>query len=244
MTTLQWLPGSPSAEVNPPAPSATGATDQDIWFGVSLGLLGVIVGFGLGKWQAQPSAAATLTVPPVDLANDHIRGSKDAEIAVIEYSDFECPFCKRIHPTYKQITQQYDGKVMWVFRHFPLSFHRNAQKEAEASECAAELGGNEAFWKFADGIIDKTTSNGTGFPLDRLPVLAAQIGLDEQKFRSCLDSGRYAGKVKRDEDGGTAGGVTGTPGNFVVNLTTKKAQQVTGAQPFEKFKSAIDALLP
>lgn len=265
MASLQWHPAS-SDNTHHAAPQAVSSVpENNIWFSVSLGLMGIIVGFGIGQWRqlsspsistSQPTALAAaavaptlaapsaLTVPPVDLAKDHIRGSKDASVAVIEYTDFECPFCKRVHPTYQQIMQQYNGKVMWVMRHFPLSFHQNAQKEAEATECAAELGGNDAFWKFTDGIFEKTTSNGTGFPLDQLPVLAKQIGLNERQFTACLDSGKYAAKVKKDEDDGSAGGVTGTPGNFVVNLKTKTAQPLVGAVPFTNFKSAIDAQIP
>ena len=277
MSTIQWQPAashSAGEARHVSRPASAKAAGYDIWFSISLSLIGFIVGFGAAKWQRAeilvapqpipqaavaarapaapspspqnpPSAApGALAVPSVDFAKDHIRGSKDATLAVIEYSDFECPFCKRVHPTYQQIMQQYDGKVLWVYRHFPLSFHKNSEQEAEASECAGELGGNEAFWKFTDGIFEKTTSNGTGFPLDQLPVLAKQIGLDEAKFQACLSSGKYATLVKKEADDGSAGGVTGTPGNYVVDLKTNKATEVQGAQPFSSFKSAIDAFLP
>lgn len=240
--------------------------NSKMWFGIAMVLIGVVVGFSAGKMSgttiggkpaptpiaqqptpptpqrpAEPEVAQN--VPPIDPQKDHIRGNQNATVAIIEYSDFECPFCKRVHPTYQQIMKEYGNKVMWVYRHYPLAFHQNAQKEAEATECANELGGNDAFWEFADGIVEKTTSNGTGFPLDQLPVLAKEIGLDETKFKSCLDSGKYAQHVKDDMDGGNKAGVSGTPGNIVINVKTQKNSIISGAQPFENFKTAIDALL-
>lgn len=233
---------------------------------ISMLLVGLIVGYAAGKWvnggvsfgTAQQAAQAPdeplqppslppappAPVPPVNPQADHIRGDVNkATVAVIEYSDFECPFCKRVHPTYKQIMRDYGDKVVWVYRHFPLSFHVNAAKEAEASDCAAELGGNDAFWKYTDKIFERTTSGGTGIALDQLVPLAKEIGLSEAKFKSCLDGGKYAQHVKDDMSGGEQAGVDGTPGNFIVNLKTKKSQKVSGAQPFESFKRAIDAAL-
>jgi protein-disulfide isomerase len=190
----------------------------------------------------RPGAAAAGTVKPVDPKTDHIRGDKNAKVFVIEYSDFECPFCKRHHPTMQQLMTDYGGKVAWVYRQYPLSFHQNAQKEAEASECAAELGGNDAFWKFTDKIFERTTSNGTGFALDALGPLAKEIGLNQQAFQKCLDSGKYAAKVAQDEQEGQAAGVSGTPGN-IVWTKDGKSQLVEGAVPLQSLKSVIDPLL-
>lgn len=236
---------------------------SNVWFSVSLCLLGVIVGYSIATFTSGPAAPAVPTNPqaaqrsaqptgptavtgpvlPVTAA-DHIRGNPDAKVSVITYSDFECPFSKRHHPTLGQILDAYKTDVNVVYRHFPLGIHQNAQKEAEASECAAELGGNDIFWKFADAIYDKTTSNGTGFPLAQLPVLAKQLGLDVQKFQQCLDSGKYAQKVKDEEAAGAAAGVRGTPGSIVVlNGSKQTPQLISGAYPFATFKSAIDAML-
>lgn len=237
----------------------------------SLFLMGMIVGYGVGSWQsgrllavgvqpsqvaqaptppaaptpqAPPEPTSAQNLPPVDAKTDHIRGDlSKATVAVIEYSDFECPFCIRHHPTMKQIIDTYGDDVAWVYRHFPLSFHANAQKEAEASECANELGGNDIFWKYADAIFDRTAGNGTGFPLENLTPLAKELGLDETKFKSCLDSGKYAKHVQDDMSGGSAAGVNGTPGNIVVNLKTDENRIISGAVPFASFKTAIDALL-
>lgn len=277
MTNINWQ-DEPQKEVTAqqhrkfslPAPSSS------FWMASSMLLIGIIIGFSVGKFTngqtALNSSTSTLgpstetkitppslpegsvrqgritppssaSLPPVDLTKDHIRGNLEAQIALVEYSDFECPFCKRVHPTFQKIVEQYGGKVMWVYRHFPLSFHANAQKEAEATECAAEQGENELFWKYTDAIFAETTSNGTGFPLDRFVPLAKALGLDEKKFKSCLDSGKYEKHVLEDMAGGTAAGVTGTPGNFVVDFKTGKNQIVEGAQPLSSFQAVIDTML-
>ncbi|MBI3384703.1 DsbA family protein [Candidatus Gottesmanbacteria bacterium] len=187
-------------------------------------------------------AKAAVSAPKLT-KDDHIRGNKNAQIAVFEYADLECPFCKRFHPTMQQIIDTYKDKVMWVYRHFPLSFHANAQKEAEASECANEQGGNDTFWKYVDKIYEKTTSNGTGFALDQLVPLAKELGLDEVKFKDCLDKGKYAKLVSDQELQGQNEGVTGTPGNIVVNISTGKTQIIPGAVPFDQVKAIIDQML-
>ena len=190
----------------------------------------------------QPIAQApTGAVPPVT-STDHVRGDKNAQLTWIEYSDFECPFCKRFHPSMLQMMEEYKGKVKWVYRHFPLSFHQNAQKEAEASDCAAELGGNDAFWKYSDAIFERTTTNGTGFALSALIPLAKELGLNEKKFKECLDSGKYAQHVADDMNGGAAAGVNGTPGSFLIGKDGQ-AQLVSGALPYEQIKALIDAEL-
>lgn len=263
MTTIQWQTASSK---NASSPNAS-VPASNPWFAVSIGLLGIIIGFSLGKWRigdfpllagspqdqvaqvppttppSQPPAPSA-PVPPIDAKKDHIRGNlSKAQVAVIEYSDMECPFCKRVHPTYQQIMKEYEDEVVWVYRHYPLSFHANAAKEAEASDCAAELGGNDAFWKYVDRIFEKTTGGGTGIALDQLVPLAKEIGLDEATFKSCLDAGTFTKHVQEEMTSGSAAGVNGTPGNFVLNLKTQKSQEVSGAQPFESFKSAIDAAL-
>lgn len=173
---------------------------------------------------------------------DHVQGNKNAKITLIEYSDLECPFCQRFHPTMKEIMTTYGGKVRWVYRHYPLAFHANAQKEAEASECVAELGGNDAFWEYVDKIFERTTANGTGFALDKLGPLAAEVGVDQAQFQSCLDSNKYEKLVKDQLEEGTASGVRGTPSTFIVS-EKGESQIVVGAQPIESFKTIIDQQL-
>lgn len=189
-----------------------------------------------------PSPTREVGEAPRVTGADHIRGNPDAAITLIEYSDFECPFCKRFHPTMLQVLEKYPDDVRWIWRHFPLSFHANAQKEAEATECAGELGGNDAFWKYTDVLFERTASNGTGFALTALAPLARELGLDQSKFQACLDSDKYAQHVRDEMNSGSAAGVSGTPGTIVIGRDGK-SQLIPGALPFESIDQVIQSLL-
>ena len=180
----------------------------------------------------------------VSAPRDHVYGNPNAPVSLIEYSDFECPFCKRFHATAKEIVDAYGGKVNWVYRHFPLAMHNpGAQKEAEASECVAQLGGNDAFWKFANAIYARTKSNGNGFPLDQLVPLGKEIGLDEKQLKECIDAAKYALRVQEDLKEGIEIGITGTPANFLLRNDTGEVILKVGAQPSDTIKPDIDKLL-
>jgi protein-disulfide isomerase len=191
--------------------------------------------------ERQPNELAKSVPPPSQ--DDHLYGDLDAAVTLIEYSDFECPFCKRFHGTAKQLVDASNGQVNWVYRHFPLGFHNpGAQKQAEAAECAAELGGNEAFWTFTDTIYARTRSNGKGFPIENLTPLAAEIGLDQTRFQECLDSERFADKVQQQMAAGARAGVSGTPGNILYHKPSGRVIAIHGAQPLERFQQAAQAL--
>jgi protein-disulfide isomerase len=196
--------------------------------------------------QAEQLRAATEKIKNVRRvsARDHVYGNPKASVSLIEYSDFECPFCKRFHLTAKEIVKNYKEQVNWVYRHFPLNFHNpGAQKQAEASECANELGGRDAFWKYTDAIYERTKSNGKGFPLTDIVPLAKELGLDEKKFAQCYESGKYEARVKEDLDEGGKIGINGTPANILLHNETGEVVFKSGAQPFEAFKSDIEKLL-
>jgi protein-disulfide isomerase len=193
-----------------------------------------------GAGQAEARAR---NLRPVSEEADYILGNPEARFSLIEYSDTECPYCKRFHATAHQLVKDYDGKVNWVYRHFPLASHNpGAQKQAEASECAAELGGNTAFWRYIDTIFERTTSGGTGFPVAQLVPLAAELGLDKQAFQACLESERHRDGVLADMRNGEAAGVTGTPGNFLVDHATGRVVPVAGAQPLQVLKQVVEQL--
>lgn len=199
-----------------------------------------------GNQPAAPQVAPTTAFENIDIKlvkDDHINGNKNARILLFEYSDMECPFCKKFHQTGQQIVDAYKGQVAWVYRHFPLSFHANAQKEAEASECVNELGGNTAFWKYINTLFSRTTSNGTGFALTDLTPLAKEIGINETKFKNCLDSGKYSQNINDEITQGSKYGVSGTPGNIILDTKTGKSKLMPGAYPFEDFKDVIDEII-
>lgn len=192
--------------------------------------------------KAQQQKQRSKNLRPVTAERDHIFGNIDAPITLIEYSDFECPFCKRFHPTVVKLIENNPDKVRWVYRHFPLGFHNpGAQKQAEASECVAELNGNDAFWDYSDKLYTRTKSNGKGFPLSKLRPLAEEIGVDGDAFSACLDNGNMTARVKEDIANGSLVGVTGTPAAFIVNQQGD-AEFVAGALPLQKLQSIVDKL--
>ncbi len=187
-----------------------------------------------GAPNLQPSAAAEESLPArvttLTVGNDPIKGSPKAPVLIYEYSDFECPFCGRAAPTVERILQEYGDKVAVVFKQYPLPFHPNAQKAAEASECAQDQG---KFWEYHDTLF----ANQDALSVTNLKQYAATLGLNTATFNTCLDSGEKASEVAADAAEGSSFGVQGTPGFFVNGIT------VRGAQPFEVFKEVIDAEL-
>ncbi len=201
---------------------------------------------------AKNANAPQTEVAPITSA-DHLLGSKDAQVTIIDYSDTECPFCKRFHNTLKQIFAEYgaSGKVAWVYRHFPLDFHKKAPKEAEATECAAELGGNKVFWDYIGLIYETTTSNDSLDPA-MLYTLAPKAGLDKAAFTKCLDSGKYAAKISEAKNAGLKAGARGTPYTVLIVKKGSKTETIPlvddngqglGALPYTSLKAIVDSFL-
>ncbi len=201
-----------------------------------------------GKEQAKVNTAPTVMAGGEDMrpitAEDHILGSPDAELMFVEYSDTECPYCKQFHTSLKQLMNEYgpSGKVAWVYRHFPIDqLHSKARKEAEATECANEIGGNAKFWEYTDQVYSRTNSNNSLDPAE-LPKIAKSVGLDVAKFNACLSSGKYADKVEADYQDAVKAGGRGTPNSIIVSRDGTKTV-IQGAQPYESVKRIVDALL-
>lgn len=182
------------------------------------------------------------SIRPVD-ETDHIRGNPNAQILLVEYSDFDCPFCQQYHATMKRIIDEYgiDGRVAWVYRQFPLQqLHPNAPHLAEASECVADLGGNDSFWKFADLVFgEKPTNDFTD--ISRLPEFAETSGVDGAAFSNCLESGKFKDKVNESIQEAVAAGGQGTPHTIV--MVGDQSGVINGAQPYEVVKQIIEQLL-
>lgn len=197
-----------------------------------------------GNAQLQQGDAGSLDQMAAISAKDHIRGNPDAPVKIVEYSDTECPFCKRFHPTMQQVMDEYgkSGKVAWVYRHFPLDqLHSKARKESEATECAAELGGNDKFWAYLDRLMEVTPAN-NGLDPAELPKIAQYIKIDVNKFNECLASGKYAQRVEEDVQNAQATGGNGTPWSIVVAKNGKK-YPLSGAQPYSAVKQLIELAL-
>lgn len=172
----------------------------------------------------------------ISLDDDPYLGSEDAPITIVEFSDFQCPFCSRFYlDTFSQIKEQYidTGKVKFVYRDFPLNIHQYAQKSAEASECADEQG---KFWEYSDVLLQNQSEWST-IGIDKFKEYAGQLGLNQEEFNSCLDSDAMAQEVQNDFNQGRQYGVNGTPAFFV------NGELISGAQPFSVFKQKIDSLL-
>ncbi len=233
------------------------------WFAATIGLGGLIVGYviangmnGLPVGGMQPTPTPTPivadnTVPtpaptndtPATVDDDPFIGDENAPITVIEFTDYQCPFCARhFTQTYSQIKKNYidSGKVKYVSRDFPLSFHPFAQKASEASECADDQG---KFWEMHDKLFDAQAAwSGSADATITFKQYAADIGLDVPDFTSCLDTDKYKDEVIKDQADGSASGIDGTPGFWILGPDGQK-QKISGAYPYETFSAAFDEMM-
>lgn len=206
-------------------------------------VLGPKVASKQGAQQQQPEPPKSV---PKDVAtlrtDDYVRGDKNAEVLAIEYSDSDCPFCQRFHPVLEQVLTDYNGKVAWVYRYFPLSIHPNAYTEAVALECVGELGGNDKFQNYLDGVVN-VTLNPDPKSNQTLLDLAAKEGITQAKMKACIEGDAAAARVDKDEAEAQQIGAQGTPFTILVNQKTGKQAIIPGAYPIEDVKKAIDSLL-
>lgn len=203
----------------------------------------------LGTAPQQPGAQVPAASPtpkvvgefrPVDPAKDHIRGASNPVVTIIEYSDLECPFCKRFHETMKQVLTAYPDKVAWVYRHAPLvQLHSKAPAEANAAECASEQG---KFWEFVDKVFAVTPAN-DGLDPAQIPLLARQVGVANiAQFESCVNTNKYADLVQADLADAEGAGMEGTPYSVAFNAGGTKLP-INGALPLASVQAVIDSLL-
>lgn len=194
--------------------------------------------------QRPPAPSGTVKMAEL-VDDDPFLGDENAPVTFVEFSDGQCPFCRRQYTqTLPQLKRDYidTGKVKYVYQHFPLSFHPAAQPSAEAIECAEDQG---KFWELHDKIFDEQNKQGTGtvqFSVDDIKTWAGEIGLDTQSFNGCLDSGKYRSEVQADFAAGQQAGVTGTPTSFI-GPSDGFGQKIVGAQSYAVLKAAIDSYL-
>jgi len=190
-----------------------------------------------GTGAPQPTSANAVIPKPGGLP---VLGDANAKVTIVEFSDFQCPFCRSFwKDTLPQIKKEYidTGKVKLAFRHYPLSFHPMAQKTAEGAECAND---QDKFWEFHDVVYEKQDAQGQGtitYTNEDLATWAGEVGIDSAAFTTCLDSGKHASKITEDMSAGTAGLIDATPAFYVGD------QLLVGAQPFSAFKAVIDQQL-
>lgn len=181
---------------------------------------------------AQPAGK----IDPESLRN--VRGEGD--YTIVEYSDTECPFCKRFHATMQQVLTDYDGQFRWAYKQFPIpSLHSKAPREANATECAAEQG---KFWEYLDLMMERTTSNDT-LPDEELFTMADDLGLDRAAFDSCVEDNKYQNIVSADSAEAQKMGANGTPYSVIIDQDGNVVDVISGALPYESIATTLDAIV-
>lgn len=192
--------------------------------------------------QENKEAAPENTIGDIRLVGDrdHIRGPEDAKVTIIEYSDIECPFCKKFHPTMTKLMEEYPNDVRWVWRHLPLErLHPNARVAALATECAGEQG---KFWETLDYMLEEVEDS-QQFKKENLPQLVEDAGVtNSSQFSDCLEEGKYNDKIESDMADASKAGGRGTPYSIIIGPNGEK-EPIPGAQPFESVKTAVEKYL-
>jgi len=192
------------------------------------------------KKAEQPEQPAEVKIVAVH-EGDYLRGENDAVLTLIEYSDYECPYCARFHATAKELIEKNGGKVNWVYRHFPLDMHDPlATLESKAAEVAGELGGNEIFWAYSDALYGTEYKSGSK---EDLVAIAHELGLDTARFEAMLVSDKFDAKVAGQKQEAIDAKINGTPGNIIMNNKTGEYQVIPGALPYAEMQKLIDQML-
>jgi protein-disulfide isomerase len=232
---------------------------KDLLVPLSIVIAGAAVGlglyFGTGSSAPQPAAGVARNTaeeaPAADTTNkinpvtdaDWIKGNVNAPVKIVEYSDFECPFCQRHHETMKVIAEKYGDQVAWVFRQFPLEqLHQKAMPVAIASECVGELGGDTAFWIFTDRYFEETLTNDRTNIETLIPTLVAEAGVNQARFTECYESERTKPAVEEDVADAVETGGRGTPWSVLIG-PDGKTYPINGAQPASVIEQTIEAAL-
>lgn len=208
---------------------------------------GIIIAGAILYSNAHPAANAAADVAAANLpasvnvtapsAQDHIIGSPSAKVVLIEYSDFECPYCSLVYPTIKSIVAASNGQVAWVMRDFPLkSIHPEANGAANAAECIAAQLGNTGWWEYADAVFNNQDKLNAAYSAQ----LAQQFGADMTKYNACVSAGTYQAKIDAEEAEAENNGGQGTP--YTVVYGNGKQVPISGAVPASQFTSVIQSI--
>lgn len=192
--------------------------------------------------ESADTGTKTNSPRPVD-DTDYIRGNPNAPILMVEYSDYDCPFCKQYHATMNQVMDEYGvtGQLAWVYRQFPLvQLHPNSPRVSEAALCVGDIGGNDAFWKFTNMVfeqreIDEQTN------ITKLPSYAEAAGVSASEYNECLQSGKMESVVVASTEDAFNSGARGTP--YTILMVGDQQAVISGAQPYETVKGIVENLV-
>lgn len=230
---------------------------KELLIPISIAIAGAFIGLGLYfggmsgnafvqapavNQQGQQAADATDKVAEVT-NDDWIKGTIDAPIVIVEYSDFDCPFCSRFHATMDQVVEESDGQVAWVYRHFPLEqLHPQAAGVALAAECVGEQAGQEGFWKFTDRYFELRGAQDTTAHGVLIPQLAIEAGADQTAFTTCFENTTYASKIQAHMDNAIETGGRGTPWSILIG-PSGKTYPINGAQTKQAVQQLVNLAL-
>lgn len=237
----------------------SGITAKDLLIPISIAIAGAFIGIGLfiggGNEDGVAQIAPTPTNPgqqeQVDntgkvaevTSEDWIKGNPDAPVKIVEYSDYDCPFCSRFHDTMTEVVEESNGQVAWVYRHFPLEqLHPQAAAVALAAECVGVEAGNEAFWNFSDSYFEARGARDATPHGELIPRLVTETGVSESAFTTCFENGTYSKDVQEDMANAVATGGRGTPWSIVIG-PDGSTYSVNGAQTKQTLLQIISAAL-
>lgn len=195
------------------------------------------------RLDALKQKASEMAAP--DISKEHVLGNPDATVSMIEYSDFECPFCKRFHETPQEVQKKFGEQVNLIYRSMPLSFHGEAAVlEARAGECAARVGSNKVFWEYGNDLFKYSESNGKGLGDNQsIYTLASKYKLDKSKFKACLDDPATQKQIDDNLKSASDLGISGTPTTIVRNNKTGATEVVVGARSADQLEAAVNKVL-
>ena len=200
----------------------------------------------INNWWTAWNKISLEQVKKVVWENTYVLWNKDAEISFVEYSDLECPFCKKLHAswTIEQVIKDYDWKVNFIFKQFPLGFHPQAQMEAEAALCVWDLNWSDKYYEFIENVFKNSKTNGRSYDVATITELASKMWVDKIKLTSCIQSWKNKNLAKsQTKEWSSLFGITWTPWNVFINNKTGEWDKLPGAYPLNSFKQKIDSLI-
>lgn len=189
----------------------------------------------LGIEAGVESGSVSTDTPRRESDYRNVYGDPDASVTIVEFSDYECPFCARLHPTLKRIVDESKSSVNWEFRHLPLPSHRNAELAAQISECVRRELGNDAFWSYTDTVF----ANQHSVNIDYLTTIAAELGVEEKTLTECLADPEIDKQVGTDLATARAFGGSGTPFSVII-FADGTTRPVSGALPYQNWAALLN----